>query len=391
MPTFYEFFAGGGMARAGLGPDWVPLFANDLDSKKAETYRLNWGGSELLVEDVAKIRPEQLPGKADLAWASFPCQDLSLAGAGKGLDGERSGTFWPFWRLMEALVAEGRGPDIIALENVYGAVRSHGGKDFSAIVQAFSDLGYRVGAMLIDAVHFVPQSRVRLFIIGVKSSLDLPKGLVRSSPHPIWHPKPLQEAAESLSAGSKNDWVWWDLPSPTERPAALSDLIEPQPTGVNWHSTEETDYLLSLMSDVNRQKVIEAGGTGLMTVGTVYRRTRKNAEGARVQRAEVRFDGIAGCLRTPAGGSSRQIILIVEGKTIRSRLLSPREAARLMGLPDSYILPENYNAAYHLVGDGVVVPVVGHLARHLFDPLVESLHESAGSQREVAEVLRIAS
>lgn len=82
MPTFYEFFAGGGMARAGLGPHWTPLFANDIDPKKAESYRLNWGGKELVLEDVAKVEPEQLPGRADLAWAPFPCQDLSLAGVG---------------------------------------------------------------------------------------------------------------------------------------------------------------------------------------------------------------------------------------------------------------------------------------------------------------------
>jgi DNA (cytosine-5)-methyltransferase 1 len=58
----------------------------------------------------------------------------------------------------------------------------------------------------------------------------------------------------------------------------------------------------------------------------------------KTQRAEVRFDDISGCLRTPAGGSSRQTVLIVEGKQVRSRLLSPREAARLMGVPDDYPL-----------------------------------------------------
>lgn len=379
--TFYEFFAGGGMARAGLGPNWVPLFANDFDRKKAETYRLNWGGSELVVADVAEVKPHQLPGHADLAWASFPCQDLSLAGAGKGLDGARSGTFWPFWRLMEALNAEGRGPRIIALENVYGAVRSHGGRDFSAIANAFSDLGYRVGALLIDGVHFVPQSRMRLFIVGVKRNMDVPDELIRSKPHPLWHPKPLREAAQDLPEHTRGDWVWWELPIPKEPPATLEDLIEPEPTGVTWHSPEETDYLLSLMSSINLQKVDEARASNARTVGTVYRRTRKDAQGSRIQRAEVRFDGIAGCLRTPAGGSSRQTILMVEGKAVRSRLLSPREAARLMGLPDSYVLPTNYNSAYHLVGDGVVVPVVHHLARNLFDPLLASSKEATMVER----------
>ncbi|MEJ7659591.1 MAG: hypothetical protein WKG07_08175 [Hymenobacter sp.] len=58
---------------------------------------------------------------------------MSLAGGGAGLKGDRSGTFWPFWRLMNGVIAEGRAPEIIALENVCGTLTSHGGKDFTAI------------------------------------------------------------------------------------------------------------------------------------------------------------------------------------------------------------------------------------------------------------------
>ncbi len=372
MPTFYEFFAGGGMVRAGLGPSWKALFANDFDAKKADTYTRNWGGAALVVDDVANVSLEQLPGRADLAWASFPCQDLSLAGNGKGLSGERSGTFWPFWRHIEALAADGRPPRIVALENVYGAVRSHGGKDFAAIASAFSELGYRYGAMLIDAAHFVPQSRLRLFIVGVHESQRVPSKALRGEPHPTWHPKAIREAVKDLPRSAADRWLWWDLPRPHEAPVNLSDLIELEPEDVKWHSSEETQYLLSLMSEVNVQKVHDAKANSSLKVGTLYRRTRKDLRGERQQRAEVRFDGIAGCLRTPAGGSSRQTIILVEADKVRSRLLSPREGARLMGLPDSYCLPQNYNAAYHLVGDGVVVPVVSHLARNLFEPVLDS-------------------
>ena len=69
-----------------------------------------------------------------------------------------------------------------------------------------------------------------------------------------------------------------------------------------------------------------------------------------------------------AGFSS--VFLRLEGSKVRSRLLSPRETARLMGLLDSYKLPENYNQAYHLSGDGVAVPVVRFLAAHLLQPLL---------------------
>ena len=106
--------------------------------------------------------------------------------------------------------------------------------------------------------------------------------------------------------------------------------------------------------------------------GTVYRRTRPDETGVKRQRAEIRFDDVAGCLRTPAGGSSRQTIIVVEGKRVRSRLLSTREAARLMGLRDDYLLPERYNDAYHVCGDGVCAPVVRHVAAHLLEPLLRA-------------------
>src|SRR5271168_262666 len=121
------------MARAGLGPGWTCRFANDFDPKKGRAYGVNWGDGELAIGDVRHVRMTDLPGRADLAWASFPCQDLSLAGAQAGLGGERSGTFYPFWELMRGLVREGRAPRIIALENVCGALTSHGGRDFQAI------------------------------------------------------------------------------------------------------------------------------------------------------------------------------------------------------------------------------------------------------------------
>jgi DNA (cytosine-5)-methyltransferase 1 len=105
-------------------------------------------------------------------------------------------------------------------------------------------------------------------------------------------------------------------------------------------------------------------------VGAVYKRTRRDVDGEKVQRAEIRFDDVAGCLRTPAGGSSRQTVIVVEGERVRSRLISARETARLMGLPDTYVLPPRYNDAYHLTGDGVVVDVVRHLNEQIFLPKI---------------------
>jgi DNA (cytosine-5)-methyltransferase 1 len=373
-PTFYEFFAGAGMARAGLGANWRCMFANEFDVKKSSIYRKNWKSSDVLkVADVGTLTTSDIPALADLVWASFPCQDLSLAGAGAGLKGDRSGTFWPFWNLMQGLIEEDRAPKIIVLENVCGTLTSHQGKDFAAICSTFTKAGYYFGAIVVDAVRFVPQLRPRLFVIGVREDVVLTAPNIASDKaSESWHPRTLMTAYEKLSSKVKDKWLWWNPPMPPLRKKTFADLIEDAPVGVQWHTSQETAKLIEMMSDINLEKVKEAKASGRRIVGAVYKRTRHDEVGKKVQRAEIRFDDIAGCLRTPAGGSSRQVIVIVNGKSIRSRLISPRETARLMGLPESYLLPTNYNEAYHLTGDGVAVPVVRHLARHIFEPLLSS-------------------
>jgi len=367
MGTYYEFFAGGGMARSGLGSEWDCLFANDISEKKASAYRENWGSDHLHVGNVFDVKARQLPGHADLAWGSFPCQDLSLAGNGKGLDGERSGAFWGFWKLICSLNREGRKPRVIVLENVYGTLTSHDGKDFEQIAKAVAREGYVFGAVVMDAVHFTPQSRPRLFIIGVDAGLAIPEQTHAWLPTPAWHPDAVIRAYNQLPLAAKTAWRWWNPPAPIRRTGILDDIIEAEPSGVAWHTPQETENLISMMTDLNRRKVMEAQRHGTVKVGTIYRRTREG-----VQRAEVRFDGVAGCLRTPAGGSSRQTIMVVDGPNVRTRLISPREMARLMGLPDTYRLPARYNDAYHLLGDGVVAPVVAHLNDHILSPILRN-------------------
>jgi len=217
MPSFYEFFAGGGMARAGLGKGWNCLLANDIDEKKGASYAANWGKEGLKIKSVGDLTTAEAPGHADLAWASFPCQDLSLAGDYKGLKGKRSGTFWLFWDFMKALAAEKRAPSIIAIENVCGALTSRSGKDFAAIGTALVEGGYRFGAMVIDASRFVPQSRPRLFILAVRQDRNPPEALTADEANPLWNPASLMGAYEKMPAELKAAWVWWRLPAPPAR------------------------------------------------------------------------------------------------------------------------------------------------------------------------------
>jgi DNA (cytosine-5)-methyltransferase 1 len=365
----YEFFAGGGMLRAGLGDGWACTFANDIDPQKAVAYRANWGGEELTVGNIGAVTPGDLPGQADLMWGSFPCQDLSLAGNGAGLGGARSGTFHAFWELARGLVREGRGPKIVAIENVCGALTSRGGRDFEILCRTWAEAGYAFGALVINADRFVPQSRPRLFVIGVRGDVAIDPALLASGPEAPFHPGNLRRAAERLPEDLRRRMLWWRLPEPAEPVAGLAAVTEADGPHLDWHSETQTTRLLGLMSPVNRAKIEAARAAGGRQVGALYRRTRKDAEGRKVQRAEVRFD-MAGCLRTPGGGSSRQTLMIIEAGRVRSRLMTARETARLMGLADDYRLPGSYSAACKLTGDGVAAPVVRHLAKWLFEPLV---------------------
>jgi DNA (cytosine-5)-methyltransferase 1 len=360
----WEFFAGGGLARLGLEPDFTCIFANDIDPAKASAYRQAFPpGAEMYEGDIWKLSPHQLPRQAALAWASFPCQDLSLAGARRGLAAPRSGAFWGFHRLIEKLSDEGRAPEVLALENVTGLLSSHGGADFAALIHALDDLGYRVGALEIDAALFTPQSRPRLFVVAARQA---PAHLTSAGPSAPFHSQAIRNVVARLPDGLRKRFVWWRLDAPPKRNTDLIDLLDDH--SEHWNSDEQTAKLISQMSALQRARLEALQESGRRAVGAVFRRIRIE-HGERVQRAEARFDGLAGCLRTPAGGSSRQLLLFVEGQEIRSRLLSPREAARLMGVPEHYPLPTGQTAALHLVGDAVCVPVVRWLSQHLLAPL----------------------
>src|ERR1700689_1446662 len=261
MFDFFEFFAGGGMVRAGLGAKWRCRFANDFDTKKSAVYRRNWRDGVLKTADVRALTTKDLPGAVDLAWAPFPCQGLSLAGGGAGLKGDRSGTFWPFWSLMKDLIAEGRPPRIIALENVCGTLTSHEGKDFAAICSNFEKAGYVFGAVVIDAALFVPHSRPRLFMIGVHGDLEIPAALTQSVASPRWHTRGLRTSLDSAPAKARENWSWGSLPEASPRTTTSAEFIEDNPPGVEWHPPAETRRWPAMMSEASRGKLEAAKGT----------------------------------------------------------------------------------------------------------------------------------
>jgi DNA (cytosine-5)-methyltransferase 1 len=174
---------------------------------------------------------------------------------------------------------------------------------------------------------------------------------------PHWcHSDAIIKVAKGLA-----NWVWWRLPVPAPRRHVLSDLLE-------WDapvdSEERRKRVLSLVPPAHKREMAAVLPIA-DSVAAGYRRTRAGR-----QVLEIRFDGVAGCLRTPEGGSSRQYVVIRKsGADWQTRLLTVRETARLMGAPDTYALPGTYNDGYKAMGDAVAVPVTAWLARHLLHPL----------------------
>ncbi|MBX7058340.1 MAG: DNA (cytosine-5-)-methyltransferase [Leptospirales bacterium] len=370
-----EFFAGGGMAACALQRNWQVLLANEISASKSQSYRANFPRHRLIEGDVASLRLEQLPHDVELAWSSFPCQDLSLAGRGRGLAGERSGVFFHFWRLIKELRRGQRAPGLIAIENVIGLASRREGADLLALLDLLAAEDYWIGALALDAAHFLPQSRPRLIVLGVDAqrierAALLAEGNGREAEKVRWDAPALQRLRQRLTPHLQERWIPFHLPEPTAGRPQLEAILDEQ--DVEWDSAASTAHLLSQMSATQRARLEQARKAGDFC-GALFRRTRRDKDGRSVVRAECRFDGMAGCLRTPAGGSSRQILLQYHKGRPRSRLFTPRETARLMGLPDTYILPQRANEAYRLTGDGLAVPAAAFLDQHLLTPLCKRL------------------
>jgi len=362
-PTVLEFFAGAGLARLGLD-GWRTVFANDIDPIKAMAYQANFDDEGFRLDDIWSLSSGDLPGgRADLAWASSPCQDLSLAGSRRGLSARRSGAFWGFWRLIEALGAQGRAPRLIVIENVTGLLTSNGGEDFRTLADLLADHGWWFGALEMDAALWLPQSRPRLFIVATRDAAPGAGGPVAP-----FHSRGVIAAHAGLSDRARAAWRWWDVPAPPMRNADLASVLDPDDTA-DWLDPARTQALLSQLGSLHRHRLSVAAASGERRVGAAFRRVRLE-HGAKVQRVEVRFDGLAGCLRTPAGGSSRQYLIVAEAGRVRARFLTPREAMRLMGAGDDYRLPGSVTAGLKLAGDGVAVPVVRALSEGLLKPLL---------------------
>lgn len=346
--TMHEFFAGSGLVAYGLKDMFSPVWSNDISERKAAVYNANFLGEHFSLGDIKNVSGGSLP-TAHLSWASFPCQDLSLAGNQKGIFAERSGLVWEWLRVFDELNEK---PKIIALENVSGLLSSNDGENYRSLHNALIQRGYNCGAICLNASVFVPQSRPRVFVIAVKNEVSIPSLVVGDGP--CW----LHNSAAIKLGNELENWVWWKAKKPAKRSSSIKDILDP-------NATYDKDDVLRLVPE----KGMKTLNSHERVVATGYRRTRNGS-----QQLELRFDGVAGCLRTPGGGSSKQYVVVRENGQNHARLLTVREAARLMGAPDSFMLPGTYNDGYFAMGDAVVLPVARFIGENILLPLAEAAY-----------------
>ena len=374
--TFVEYFAGIGLFRMGLEQSgWQVVHANDWSDERAQMYN-GFFGESYQVRDIFSLATEEIP-VATLATCSFPCIDLSLAGKGEGINGRHSGAFWGFHDILKKQGANA--PQIVLLENVTGWLYSNGGSDFCVTARSLNELGYACDVFLLNARSFVPQSRPRLFMVGVRSA-----DLVDDTPYFTSRSKRLMPP-RLRSLMLENDDIQWarlDIPEPPPyRSKGFSDHVaEKLPDkDSRWWPEQKVEKHLAMMSPSHFEMVQRLACRREESFRTFFRRRR-----AQGQRAEVRSDDIAGCLRTAVGGSGKQFLVSAGHEKIRMRTLTPREYARLQGVPDSFpIVANSERQSLSAFGDAVCVPVVNWIATQVLRPLIAKLSINPDDARGV--------
>ncbi|MDB5175698.1 MAG: putative site-specific DNA-methyltransferase [Candidatus Saccharibacteria bacterium] len=370
--TVADFFAGIGLVTLGLNnAGWETTYALDYDELKELQYTTNFGPDHFHTKDIAEEKGENVPN-VTLAHASFPCTDLSLAGRRKGIYQGESQAFWQFARILKEMKKKHgeASPNYVLLENVEGLLTSNSGMDLREVLDELNALGYRVDLLRVNAAHFVAQSRVRIFIIGVHNSLvksfdssDLMQeyNLRSTDARPA-------KILEYINKHSDIDWYFHRLPNLPVRTEVVADIID---LNEEWWPEERTNFLYSQLHERQCDILEIQKNSSSYRYYAGFRRMRVR-DGKRQSTVELRNDGIAGCLRTPKGGSARQIVVRAGKGRIDARLFNGVEAGRLMGAKNFIIHPSlSLNQALFGFGDAVCVPVLQWLGENYFNTLLE--------------------
>ena len=360
VPTAAEFFAGVGLVRMALERVGVQVaFANDISPVKQRMYAENFEGDEFVLADIRDLTGNAVPA-VDIATASFPCTDVSLAGGRAGLRGRESGLLGDFLRILDEM--GDRRPQLLLIENVTGFATSDKGRDLVRTLEYLTELGYWCDVQQLDARNFVPQSRPRMFILcdRAPTSIEFDPLERNVSIRPNWATQLFREQPSIRSYHAP-------IPLPSEGASeSLEDILEPfgRDDPVWWEDERKGKFEESLSAiNTGRAKVLRESPA--VAHATSYRRTR----GGRAV-WEIRGDNISGCLRTTRGGSSKQAVVEGGEGELRVRWMTAREYARLQGAPDFKWGDASDLQARFALGDAVCVPAVEWLSRHHFSRLL---------------------
>jgi DNA (cytosine-5)-methyltransferase 1 len=368
--THIEFFAGVGGVSVGL-PQWDTTWANDFCPMKAEYYAKNHG-DHLVCEDINHLMADDIP-LASLVSGTYPCTNTSCAGDRTGLFGVTSGVVYQWIKLLRAKGGADAYP-FAMLENPTGLLARNKGADMRSLISTLNSLGYSVCLVVVDAFHFVPQSRPRIFINGIKKSLAhrhmqaiTPTATLPTCKH--LYTAPLRKW---LANNSDLDLVYGKTPPLPVRTVHLEQVIDWQDnTSDAWADRAFTQALVDNLTGGQRRRFDQLLRSPAITIASVARRGRTRADGSRFNATEISVSGLAPAQRPYKGGSSRCWILIAGQGRYRFKCVTPRESARLMGFPDSFILPTNAKQAYQCTGDSVVPQAVAWVENAIYSRFID--------------------
>lgn len=330
------------------------VFSNDISQKKQAIYAENFDASNFVCSDIRELCGKDIPD-VEIATASFPCTDLSLAGNRAGLAGADSSTLLEFLRILGEM--GDRKPPVVMLENVVGFVTSNQGNDLHLAVNKLNLLGYQCDLLLLDAKWFVPQSRQRVFLMGSRETNQFDSKIHEDISHP-------PVLSNFIRSHPQLNWCHFKLPNPAKRQVNLDSIVEmfDSSDSIWWDESR----LISFVDSLRPTQAMRLEGlrhSSQIIFATAYRRTRHgNATW------EIRPDDISGCLRTNGGGSSKQALVEAGNGNVRVRWMTAREYARLQGAPFFKFESATESQAKFAFGDGVCVPAVAWLTRHCIVP-----------------------
>ncbi|GAA0890284.1 DNA (cytosine-5-)-methyltransferase [Rhodanobacter soli] len=336
--TFIDLFAGIGGIRMGFEAQGGRcVFTSEWNPWAQKTYLANFPESvHTFVGDITSVNERDIPDH-DVLLAGFPCQPFSIAGVSKknslgrkhGFADEAQGTLF----FDVARIINEKQPKAFLLENVKNLVSHDKGNTFRVIKKVLEqDLGYHIHCKVIDGQHFVPQHRERILIVGFREATD---------------------------------FSWEDLQMPKDGPR-LQSILHPQ----DGSEAPESHYTTGAKAKIDPRYTLTPNLWAYLQNYAAKHRAAGNGFGFGL----VDGDSVTRTLsaRYYKDGSE---ILVSQGPRKRPRRLTPRECARLMGLPNSFVIPVSDTQAYKQFGNSVVMPVMREVARIMVPRVIDLIRQ----------------